>query len=993
MTHRRLPVAIAAALIVLVAAIVFMLSDSAGDVGTAAPIAPNASVTPADATPSTATTTELASAAPLRVPDVIVEPVLAPVSEDGVPESYRAALGGLTGRVIEENGTPVPDIPVEIVGGRATSFQQARMSAYADTPPVLDLIQASAITDQDGRFHMTNIEPRTMGGLLVDPGGPRSALRILDIQPTAGETHDLGDIVLAAAVTLTGRIVDATGAPISGVRVRSTDIDYAYVVLGLQAADFRDGGAGMAEIPESDGGGPPVFVAPPGDLTRMIHRLPIPETVTGDDGRFTIQGVPPGLATIILDDGFHQIAAHGPNPTGPAGGERDVGDLPMLDGLELNGRVVDDNGDPVPGAIVYGGNNIAGAPITVALLHPFVEADELGQFTVQGLRDQLASVAVRRPDDLHYTFYFDASPGGELFDVVVPSRRTLTVTVVNEAREPLGGVEFWGLPLMGEESSWDKFLPAYVFPRHALKSRTTLDEEDHYVISDMDPRPWKITARAPGHALLQVDVDLSDLDQSIEMVLETAHDLEVLVRRAHDGTPVEHALVEAWWDDDNEAPLTAVRSDVDGRVTLAQLPEGEYQIRATYPALAVTQATATVPDDTSLTMALEVGGTVHGLVIESGEPPPEPMFVTMNVEGDEDIGDGALPHMTVTLLDGTFAFYNVQPGEVEIEVRERLPQVSGFNFVDLFINSPLASTTLDVPVAGDVETVLVVGSEYADLETARLSGRLTVNGRPGDGWKVRVWGDIRRSATVEPDGRFEMGLLAAGETVISFTPPGSQLQGIAGVASEELVLEPNTVEYREFELAMGAIEGRVRSAIDGRLQAGVGVTAVPVEQGGKGRWFNRPATVTLEDGSYRIEPVTAGRYRVRAEKETFATTSSEEFEVRQMQTVRGIEIGLMGSLTMTGRVVLEGQETLPEWMWLVARSEDGANESASVNAEDGSFELDGLGPGTYTIDIGSGADVEFESLERTITADASNVVLTFKVVSEVVEEAEVDEEG
>ena len=151
--------------------------------------------------------------------------------------------------------------------------------------------------------------------------------------------------------------------------------------------------------------------------------------------------------------------------------------------------------------------------------------------------------------------------------------------------------------------------------------------------------------------------------------------------------------------------------------------------------------------------------------------------------------------------------------------------------------------------------------------------------------------------------------------------------------------------------------------------------------------------MTLEDGRFRIEPVMAGRYRVRAEKETFATTSSEEVEVRQMQTVRGVEIRLLGSLTLSGRVVLEGQEEMPQWMWLIARSEDGGNESTSVKA-DGTFELDGLGPGKYTINIATGADVEFDSLERTITGDEANIVLTFSPAPpDPVEEADEDEEG
>ncbi|CAN0319132.1 unnamed protein product, partial [Ectocarpus fasciculatus] len=66
----------------------------------------------------------------------------------------------------------------------------------------------------------------------------------------------------------------------------------------------------------------------------------------------------------------------------------------LEDGVTLVGRVVDQRGDPIPGAEVMGGNRLTLGP--VAIMKAPVLADDQGRFSVRGLRPSQAHAAARR---------------------------------------------------------------------------------------------------------------------------------------------------------------------------------------------------------------------------------------------------------------------------------------------------------------------------------------------------------------------------------------------------------------------------------------------------------------------------------------------------------------------------------------------------------------------------------------------------------------------
>ena len=180
-----------------------------------------------------------------------VEPVAAEVEavEDELPAAYRAALGGLFGRVVFEDGEPVPDLPVALVGGGLEtiplSYDAFLQPDGLDFDPVLSEVR----TDEEGKFRFTELPTRILGALLLDGGGPRSMLHMLERTPVSGEEHDLGDIVMPGSVTLLGRMVDEREQPLAGVRVRATDLPS--IAVGSGIADFRSGGGFLVDASEA----------------------------------------------------------------------------------------------------------------------------------------------------------------------------------------------------------------------------------------------------------------------------------------------------------------------------------------------------------------------------------------------------------------------------------------------------------------------------------------------------------------------------------------------------------------------------------------------------------------------------------------------------------------------------------------------------------------------------------------------------------------------
>jgi hypothetical protein len=642
--------------------------------------------------------------------------------------------------------------------------------------------------------------------------------------------------------------------------------------------------------------------------------------------------------------------------------------------------VKDGDGQPVPAAEVMAGSITQLAP--VALMKQPARTTDEGVVEFLGLSDREAWVAGRADPRHEYTLLSVQDVSVGLVTLVLPAQRTLRVTVRDTLGVPVPGVRFHGRQTETSE------VPDIVLPPRSFADRTKAGEEDgQYLIEDLSPGRWELTALAEGYTSERTMVDL-DATSVLGLTLRRGSVLRVRVVGALDGAPVEYARVEAWGEEGQReldlfnGPTTAARTDAGGLALLRDLPEGEVRLQVSHPAWAVLEERAEVPRDEELLVTMPVGGSVAGQVTDAGGPPAEPLFITL--ESDSGAGDDELPRFTLSDLDGKFRFDRVAPGEARLRAMSRAEFGGGLSFFETFFNSPLARAEVQVLEGAEAQVELVVGEIEAGVETGYLRGSLSVNGLAAPGWRVRTWGAIRRSTTTDENGAWDLGRIEAGEVNVMLNAPGQAITG-GWTEAIELELQQDERKYERIELRTGAVTGRV--VLD---STGAPASAAEVRlrsDGEEGGWGRQPRAVTSADGSFRFEPVVVGNYRVTARVDGYAETSSEGFELHALELRSGITLRLPKGLSVSGRVQLPGIDAAPRFMRLVAKSETGS-ANARVDLEDMSFRFDALGPGTWTIHLASDLDGSFQPQTLEVSRDMEDVELAFAFEPEEEDDAQ-----
>lgn len=892
----------------------------------------------------------------IAVPDVSAMEVETQTVERVLPAAYRAALSRVIGRVILEDGTPVVDTPV-MIGGARLSTIRVPMEAYYDDPTqidaegMLDVIAGRAITDAEGRFEMTDVEPRTIGALMLDPGGPRAYATIMPKTPISGEVTDLGDIVLPAAIRFEGRVIDAAGEPVVDARVRALEVPPFPGIQGV--ADVRDGSAFVVQDDDVT-----FFYRPPKRLTRLEKYLPIPTAYTDSEGRFVLEQVPQGMPSVLVDRIDMVPLVHGPVPSGAPGSTRDVGDLRMDAGASLVGHVIDTDGEPIAGAEVLAGNEIGGF-VPVSILKGPVFTDETGRFEIPGLSTSTGRAAALSPDRDAFVVGDEVVPGTDEAVIIVPQPRAITAYVTDTNGTPVSGATFFGRSLPDVDADE---LPNFLKPPAAMPTAADEEAPGVYRLEALDPVVWELAARAPGHGTSVEVIDLSTGDRErLEFELDPGVSLTVRVATARDQEPVEHALVDVF-EPGEDFPIKARRTDVDGVARFTDVPQGGLRLLVTHPAFAVHEASTTVGDEgpNESLLLLEAGALVRGSVLDGGRAPEEPMMVSLTRRGKggrSDLSDALVPLIATTDRDGNFTFHDVDPGEVEIQARPAFEQGFGTTAFGMMMSqSPLAEEELTLTAGEEQNVTLLVGSGYDGIETGSLHGRLLVNGMPPENWSVFVWGKIRRSTSVGPDGSFDLGIVAAGDVELQFSAHGMNFMSRGIAANRTVKVEVGERKFVETSLQVGSVSGRVVSAEDGSPVEGIRVFAQPVE--GRARWGSAGG-ISGADGTFLIEPIEAGEYQLGSWADGYAASTTEPFEITEFSRRSGLQLVVARALALRGTVVVRGLEEDPDFMRLVARRDDtGETDWAWVDRESGEFEFDRLSPGQWTVSLATEYDEE-----------------------------------
>lgn len=484
---------------------------------------------------------------------------------------------------------------------------------------------------------------------------------------------------------------------------------------------------------------------------------------------------------------------------------------------------------------------------------------------------------------------------------------------------------------------------------------TVSSEADGTFRAWVAPGAVQATAEADGYA--EGGTYAIAPGQVIEILLTPESVLAGRVVEKQGGATVPYATVAV--DGDWGTPSARTTADADGRFRLTRLPPGRYKPRAVAPGRRGRAAESVL---------LGLGQTVEDVVIEvhpaaritgrvvlaDGETPCEGGRVELRDPAAGNEASGRIEE------DGTVEIEAAAAGTYEVEVRcegylpvKDLPELAVADGVD------------------PPEQRWTVGAEGARLRGVVLAH----DGRPVPDAEVRAEAmatDLLWSGwgwdTTRADGTFEMKALRAGEYKVT-----AEADHEPSTKDPVRVTMPERGEVTvEIRLPRGgAITGMVRD------ERGTPVARAQIRVEGSGRmWGGGDGAQTLDDGSFTIDGVAPGTYRViaardgswgsamRAPGKTDDDRAGEKVEVRAGETARVELVVESQAGVIRGRVVdahgapvtdafvdaeresdsaaaAEGQtRRTMRWSWMRA---------PVLTDTEGAFTIEKLSPGTYTV--------------------------------------------
>ena len=905
---------------------------------------------------------------PAAAVERVAEPALALPSDTPrvAPESYTRELGGLHGRLVELDGTPVPAKKVELIEFHMELLLSSLENGFADVPP--DLARLDVATDvsaADGTFSLKGAQVGAIHVLGADLGGPRALARLLDISLERGGDVDLGDVILTPGVTFTGTVLDDGGEPIAGARVRVVPelpwpIPTQLFDVGIP--DVRRDSAAILAVTEAEMKLRMVLDLPP-LFQQILDRLPLPTTQTATDGTFSLPGVPAGIVTLLADAPRHLGVVKAGLPTGKRP-EQKLQTIVLSSGRTVSGRAVIGK-EPLAHAEIYVGTALP-LPIPdetarVALAQPAGTTDGDGRFSLDGLPlngDVLCAVRLGKNEPWTVFGPFEKDD----VTLELPPRAQLGIAVADGNGKPVENAEF-----RFTRADIPSFGPERLFLRpFAAKESTKSTAPGQYLVTGLPVAKWQVSARAPGYGVGQSEIELIEAGATTIVTLPPLRNLRVQVVDAATRLPLEYALVSAYGNEEDflGGAVAVARTEANGIAELRQLPAGDnLRIQATHPGHAVNGVRAGVVSDagTIVEIALFGGGDLSGQVTCKGEPPAKPVMLVLSHRGsaNDNAIEANFPRFAVTNLDGTFRIRHLTPGKWQWTVFPRFFAASPLALVQSAITEPDQLANGDAEIIEAQETKLAIEAEpEGAVDPATVRGSIRVDGAPAAKARVRLNGRKHISVEAGDDGRFEFQNVKPGRYMVSVDSEegkslgNSQFEVGAGEVRDLLLdLHPTIVTIRVTERGGQPISGATVQAM-----------RLPDPNVAQNGYFSGNDWGECNEQGVGTLSLSPGRWRVHAESPDFGK-ANQTVEISDGARTFECDITLDAGVLFSGIVVFDGAASAQDaatQLWIsfspVRAGEntngfDFGDDTNEMHEGDTHFELKHFTPGRYRANI------------------------------------------
>ncbi|MBB4666161.1 protocatechuate 3,4-dioxygenase beta subunit [Microbacterium marinum] len=896
------------------------------------------------------------------------EPIVLGDGDSATDIHMKVALGArLSGKVTDTKNAPVANASVEVyryIPEQEWWDWEKQVTTAADGTFTVRSLPAGTYTLRFRAPTGVNLVPQYWGGSQTQSDAT-------PIEVGAGGTVTNLSVKLQSGSQITGRILTAGGAAISGsvdvykvvteddwsynnwVDIVSTDNTGAYKVVGLPAGDYK-----LQFSSDEDGYATEWWDDEALERNADIITLASGATRTGVTARLSAAA---SISGTVLDAEGNPLEWASVNVylVTPEGREQIVSGSTREDGTYTVGR-------------------LPAGTYAVEVPKPW-DSDALGEWwsdkpTFETAdRITLAAGAARTKVD--FTLSTGASISGRITDDEGAPVSLAQVTLYR-----------WSVDVENDSSYWDSI------------EWGEADDDGRYAFRGLERGTYTVQFRAPegGNLLSEywndvaqnddataIDVDRGDAITDIDAVLSTGGSITGRVTGTDDA-PI--ADIEVWVSeyDGGESSRSVITAD-DGSWAVNGLTPGTYRVYFDAPASTslidewwddareYSDATSIVVEAgaavTGIDAALAVGGSISGTVRSASG-----VVAGVQVEVSAKTADGFLDYRGSTLTDGTgrYTFGGLEPGNYVVSFTTD----SSDNLVPEWWNN--------VTRSADATAIAITGATARTGIDATLAKGATLSGivTGPDGKPVRdVWINLETSdgkwtrlsaAQTGTDGKWAARGLPAGTYLVSFeTAWESPLIGEwwndtldRAKAAPIKVAAGATISTVNAKLAKGAsLSGTVTSA-SGPLKTARVMTYRKTADG----WTYGKDTVTDAQGRYLIEGLLPGTYAVRFDgpdgqnlvrewwndKPTRAAADTISLTGATAKTK--VDAKLSTGATISGTVTAPAGTSLGWASVSALRKLSSGWEQVGYGyvEENGSYSIAGLGAGTYTLKFQGG---------------------------------------